>query len=99
MQISGSLFGECRRKKISLLIEISVWSRNDATMARHVSRILTGRDNENGGTPLRADKMCIAMMQRKQRKAQCGASSRSFRPSRSPSGKIVFCSDKKYWPD
>jgi len=54
-------------KKISVLIEISVWTRNDATMVRHVSRILTARDNENGGTPLRADKMYIAMMQRKQR--------------------------------
>jgi len=80
MQISGSLFGESRRKKISVLIEISVWTRNDATMVRHVSRILTVRDNENGGTPLRADKMYIAMMQRKQRRAQSAARRISHSP-------------------
>jgi len=36
---------------------------------RHVSRILTlyARDNENNEMPLRDDKMCIAMMQRKHR--------------------------------
>lgn len=68
MQISSSLFGEYRRKKISLLIEISVWTKR-CDNVRHVSRILTRYAwyDENNDAPLHGDKMCIAMMQCKQR--------------------------------